>query len=198
MLNRRFLPDELAIARQRIAVLDLEPIMVKLMDKKEGKGWSLAKTQDEVARYRNFLFLNAKYPDQRIVPTVDVDAVWHAHILDTMKYSEDCQAIFGCFFHHFPYFGIRGAEDAKALSSAFSETKRLYQLEFSGKFGVDASSICDGGGDGDVNNSSICGCDGGEINTSSICGCDGGEISPAGVAEHHVVRPRLADLGLTV
>ena len=37
--------------------LDLEPIMVKLMDPKEGKGWSESQTFIAVEEYRRFLFL---------------------------------------------------------------------------------------------------------------------------------------------
>ncbi len=186
MLNASFSPQSLEVVRGVISGLDFEPIIVKLIDKKEGKGWSVEKAKEEVDRYKKFLFLNAKYPNRRIVPTLDVDAVWHAHILDTMKYAEDCERMFGCFFHHFPYFGMRGDEDAKALGFAFSETKHFYHLEFGESFGSESPSICDGGGDGDIGD------------TASICGCDG-EITlkkQEGLVGHHLIRPRLSDMNL--
>ena len=43
---------------------------------------------------------------------------------------EDCDKVFGGFLHHFPYFGMRGAEDAAALSQAYDETLSLYEAEF--------------------------------------------------------------------
>jgi len=65
-----------------------------------------------------------------MVPSKEVDAFWHAHILDTMKYAEDCEEIFGYFLHHFPYLGLRGGEDAARQEQADQETQRLYQQEF--------------------------------------------------------------------
>ena len=56
--------------------------------------------------------------------------MWHYHILDTEKYAEDCRDIFGYFVHHFPYFGMRGDEDAQHLQAAFVETQELYVKEF--------------------------------------------------------------------
>jgi hypothetical protein len=44
-----------------------------------------------------------------------VDEIWHQHILDTHAYHRDCDAIFGSYLHHFPYFGMRGDADAQAL-----------------------------------------------------------------------------------
>lgn len=120
-------PQEMVEA---IFALDLDPIKVKLMDAKEGQGWSRDEAERHELQYRRFLALLARYPDEVIVPDTDVDKFWHAHILDTMKYAEDCQDIFGYFLHHFPYFGLRGEEDAANLSQAARNTKRLYQKEF--------------------------------------------------------------------
>ena len=52
-----------------------------------------------------------------------------------MKYAEDCRMIFGRFLHHFPYFGMRGEQDAKDLRQAFSETRALFEKEFGEPFG---------------------------------------------------------------
>lgn len=113
-----------------IATLNLDPIKIKLMDKKEGKGWTRAQADAAEIAYKQFLQLNLKYPKQSIVPTVTIDAFWHQHILDTQKYAEDCQNIFGYFLHHFPYFGMRGKADAENLKNAFDETKELFASEF--------------------------------------------------------------------
>ena len=113
-----------------IASLNLDCIKIKIMDKKEGKGWSRAQADSAEVAYKQFLQLNLKYPNKSIVPTITVDAFWHQHILDTQKYAEDCQNIFGYFLHHFPYFGMRGKEDAENLKNAFEETKALLASEF--------------------------------------------------------------------
>ena len=110
--------------------VDLDPIKIKLMDQKEGEGWTPAQADAVEHWYRRFLILNLKYPKDSIVPNSLVDTFWHYHILDTMKYADDCQDIFGHFFHHFPYFGMRGDEDAKNLEKAFDQTKDLFHSEF--------------------------------------------------------------------
>lgn len=136
-----------------IASLNLDPIKIKLMDKKEGKGWTRAQADNAEIAYKQFLQLNLKYPGKSIVPTATCDTFWHAHILDTQKYAEDCQKIFGYFLHHFPYFGMRGEEDAANLKTAFEETKALYASEFGNansmsvgdRDGMEVYAVCSGG-----------------------------------------------------
>ena len=113
-----------------IQALDLDPIKVKLMDPEEGQGWSREYVDQMAIEYKRFLTLSVKYPEETIAPSKDVDKFWHGHILDTMKYAEDCQNVFGYFLHHFPYFGMRGEEDAANLAEAGRTTKRLYEEEF--------------------------------------------------------------------
>ncbi len=55
---------------------------------------------------------------------------WHAHILDTMAYHKDCQYLFGRYIHHYPYFGVRSEEDRENLEKAYSNTQKLYLIEF--------------------------------------------------------------------
>jgi hypothetical protein len=113
-----------------IQALDLDPIKVKLMDPQEGQGWSPEYLGQMEIEYKRFLTLSVKYPEQTIATSKDVDKFWHGHILDTMKYAEDCQNVFGYFLHHFPYFGMRGEEDAANLAEAGRTTNRLYEEEF--------------------------------------------------------------------
>jgi hypothetical protein len=80
--------------------------------------------------YRRFLSLKAWYPSISLVPSKLVDKVWHAHILDTRAYREDCNTVFGRFIDHFPYFGIYGKDDYKNLQNAFSKTQTLYENHF--------------------------------------------------------------------
>jgi hypothetical protein len=125
-LNAR--PREQVIAA--IQALDLDPIKFKLMDHEEGQGWSREYVDQMAIEYKRFLTLSVKYPDETIAPSKDVDKFWHGHILDTMKYAEDCENVFGYFLHHFPYFGMRGEEDAANLAEAGKTTNRLYEKEF--------------------------------------------------------------------
>lgn len=110
--------------------LDLEPIVIKAMDAEEGMGWSFAFALSAAHEYRRFLILCAQHPDTPIVPSSVVDDLWHLHILDTAKYQADCQRFLGAFLHHFPYFGMRGEQDAKNLKAAWTNTLELYRRAY--------------------------------------------------------------------
>jgi len=122
--------------------LDLGPIKFKLMDRQEGEGWTREFVERMELEYRRFLTLLAKYPLEPIAPGKDVDRFWHAHILDTQKYSDDCERVFGCYLHHFPYFGMRGAHDAAALAEAGERTRELYAAEFGPGAQHESSAFC--------------------------------------------------------
>lgn len=113
-----------------IAALDLEPIKVKLMHTESGEGWTLARANAVEFEYRRFLHLMKKYPHEQTAPLVDVDTFWHYHILDTMKYHADCDAVFGHYLHHFPYIGLRGEDDEAAHLRVGQRMKQLYEDTF--------------------------------------------------------------------
>ncbi len=113
-----------------IAALDLEPIKVKLMHEESGEGWTLERANAVEFEYRRFLFLMKKFPNEQTAPLVDVDTFWHYHILDTMKYAVDCDAVFGHFLHHFPYIGLRGEDDEAAHIRVGERMKELYEETF--------------------------------------------------------------------
>ena len=73
----------------------------KLMYPETGKGWTIEKTQQAIADYLKFLTLRHLYPALEIVPSEEIDRVWHTHILDTQKYAVDCQQVFGSFLYQF-------------------------------------------------------------------------------------------------
>jgi hypothetical protein len=118
-------------AAKRIDGLDLEPIAYKLIHPEPGEtGMTLAAADQAVAAYRCFLKLSAWYPEESVVPSRAIDEVWHTHILDTAKYAEDSETVFGYFLHHFPYFGMRGDADEEALHAAYARTCGLLQEHF--------------------------------------------------------------------
>ncbi|MNF84259.1 hypothetical protein D3C81_1349250 [compost metagenome] len=80
--------------------------------------------------YRRFLTLKCLYPTVALVPSKQVDAIWHAHILDTRAYRENCLQVFGRFIDHYPYFGIYGQDDYQELKIAFAHTVTLYEQHF--------------------------------------------------------------------
>jgi hypothetical protein len=113
-----------------IAELDLEPIKVKLMHQASGEGWTLEHADAIEFEYRRFLYLMKKFPHEAAAPLQDVDTFWHYHILDTMKYAADCDAVFGYFLHHFPYIGLRGEDDEAAHQRVGERMKELYEATF--------------------------------------------------------------------
>ena len=132
-------PVEMVV--QAIQALDLDPIKMKLMDAEEGQGWSREYTDRMELAYKRFLTLLVKYPHETIAPSKDIDKFWHGHILDTMKYAEDCEQVFGYFLHHFPYFGMRGEEDAANLRAASTSMHTIYEREF-GESMPQSASFC--------------------------------------------------------
>lgn len=110
--------------------LDLSDVRLKLADPEEGKGYSSDQLDLAEAEYRKFLALHLMYPDADIVPCKMVDEIWHQHILDTAAYREDCDAIFGRFIDHFPYFGMRDEQDAQDLEDAYDSTLQRYEEAF--------------------------------------------------------------------
>jgi hypothetical protein len=118
-------------AMQRLAdLLDLSNVRMKLADVEEGPGLIADQIDLMETEYRKFLALQLMYPGTDIVPCEIVDEMWHRHILDTAAYREDCDAIFGQFLDHFPYFGMRGEADAQALNYAYADTLGRYEDAF--------------------------------------------------------------------
>lgn len=113
--------DELG---KQISDLDLEPIKFKLVKE---DGWALNQVDEIEKQYKGFLFLIGTNPEEAIVPSKFIDKMWHAHILDTRKYAEDCDKLFGHFVHHYPYFGIKDEADKACLTEEFNKTKALFR-----------------------------------------------------------------------
>ena len=114
----------------KLASLDFGPIVYKLMHPEEGRGWTQAEATVALVQYMRFLLLVFLYPNSTLVPTPEIDRVWHYHILDTAKYAEDTQMLFGRFLHHFPYMGARGEVDRQQLYLGFEQTRQLFEQHF--------------------------------------------------------------------
>ena len=135
---------------RRIDALDLEPIAYKLIHPEPGEmALSLAQADQAIALYRCFLKLCVLHPDTTIVPTRQLDRVWHAHMLDTAKYRADCDHLFGRFMDHFPYAGLRGEGDRLTWLADFAQTRCLFADHFGVEIGTQpAPSFCHNHGDG--------------------------------------------------
>ncbi|MCC2971864.1 glycine-rich domain-containing protein-like [Massilia sp. IC2-476] len=110
--------------------LDLDPIKMKLMHVHSGEGWTALRADAVETEYRRFLFLMKKYPNAEASPTVDVDIFWHYHILDTLKYARDCEAVFGYFLHHYPYVGMGASANDDDHAAGGERMRSIYEAEF--------------------------------------------------------------------
>jgi len=112
-----------------VSMLNFDRLKYKYTESSEAEmsaeEWDFAEQE-----YRRFLSLKAFYPSVSLVPTKTIDRIWHAHILDTRAYREDCQKVFGQFIDHYPYFGIYGEDDYRDLQDAFERTVALYERHF--------------------------------------------------------------------
>jgi hypothetical protein len=128
--------------------LDLSAIKFALALKPQGPKWSIARTESVEADYKKFLYLNAINPAREMVPSRDIDEFWHTHILDTQKYVEDCQILFGRYLHHFPYSGTGGEADAQNYQSLRAETDKLFVAEFGySPLALEEGAMCKGSKD---------------------------------------------------
>jgi ubiquitin len=87
------------------------------------------KAQRLVAEYRRFLELKVALRDlecELLSPSVEVDDVWHSHVLDTRRYPADCAAICGSTIHHDPNNALpqRGCRKRRRSSSPTPKTVR--------------------------------------------------------------------------
>jgi len=114
--------------------LDLEPVKLRVMDPELGEGWTREYADSIELAYKNYLIMLVKYPDdaEDILLSKDVDEFWHTHILQTIKYTEDCQNMFGNFLHHAPHIGERTPADLDKRGVLAEKTRRLYEQEFGG------------------------------------------------------------------
>lgn len=133
--------QEADVARMWLAIdaLDFARMKAKLLHRRDGQ-WTPETVARAEAGYRQVLKLAAQYPGTAIVPNEEVDQFWHAHILDTRRYADDCERIFGFVLHHNPYVGIDGADDEARLFELASATGALMERTFGA--GAQAAAYC--------------------------------------------------------
>jgi hypothetical protein len=116
---------------QKLKHINLEPVVKKLMCSRSGHGWEAKKTKVAVNRYCMFLYVSHLYPYVQLVPTEEIDKVWHTHILiDTLNYIQDCQYLFGYILHHRASSALIDAVEQQNQNIAFATTQRLFEQIF--------------------------------------------------------------------
>jgi len=56
--------------------------------------------QQALVRYRKFLVLKQQHRDAVLVPSYDIDLVWHTHQLHPLLYKQDTSTLLGRMFNH--------------------------------------------------------------------------------------------------
>ncbi len=121
-------------AKAYIDNIDFSMIINKMVTRDD---WLEDEVNAVCKMYRNYLFLQKKYKDQyELPPSEEIDEFWHQHILDTKKYHADCEAIFGKYLHHYPYFGADERTDSIYLNKSFGKIQELYEKEFGEKIKI--------------------------------------------------------------
>ncbi|OAQ68725.1 hypothetical protein VFPPC_04926 [Pochonia chlamydosporia 170] len=81
-----------------------------------------------IQRYLNFLTLLKLYPKGTIVPTLDIDLVWHTHQCTGGAYAKGMKAITGRFVNH---------DDTivkEKLDDGFDKSRGLYKIHFAQEY----------------------------------------------------------------
>lgn len=115
-------------AWEYIQAIDLSLFRTKLLSPRWGRPIPEQVVDHAIRDYRRFLFLMRKYPGEALSPTLDIDLVWHEHILDSRPYFKDTARIFGRYIHHDP--GRTPGTRSPELQNSFRRTCELYLQEF--------------------------------------------------------------------
>ena len=92
--------------------------------------------QEAVNRYHKFLLLKPKAKGIILVPTYQIDLMWHTHILTSLtNYSKDCNAIMGSTLHHDD--SLTDRSEGGVLDVSYRATEDLWQHEFGEKYAVE-------------------------------------------------------------
>lgn len=83
-----------------------------------------------VDRYSKFLKLFKLYPGQMLVPTLDVDLVWHTHQCSASRYQADIESYTGRFIDHNDKLGN------SVLDDGMEKTRQLYRIRFGKEYSV--------------------------------------------------------------
>ena len=110
---------------EKLRALDLSTIAAKLMHPENGCGWTEQQALKAIDRYKAFLFVSYLDPEVLLVPTQEIDRVWHCHILHTRKYRQDCEMLFGYFIDHEPESESSDEGSSDDLDAAFVQTQVL-------------------------------------------------------------------------
>ena len=118
--------------------IDFSPI-VAYLQREEKNNWTESKALSELENFKAFLALCgiAKFS---VVPTKDVDEVWHCAILHTKFYFDLCYLLYGRYIHHQPSNGT--TESRERDQSNFRKTGELFKKMTGRSYAQTKTSCC--------------------------------------------------------
>ncbi|UZQ54320.1 hypothetical protein OOK60_17875 [Trichothermofontia sichuanensis B231] len=132
-----FAPTNLSLSDRcfldRLQQLDLQPIADSLKKPITPVTSTVElPIQSMLVAYLQFLFLMYRYPRLSLVPPSVIAAIWQAHILDTRKYQQDCQQLFGSLdlAHHQACPLPLSTTEQQQLINYFATTCALFETHF--------------------------------------------------------------------
>jgi len=90
--------------------------------------------QQAADRYRKFLNLKIRHRDALLVPSYDIDLVWHTHQLHPLLYKEDTVELLGRMFNHDDSLDDRSPDSPQ--QNAYARTKQLWMEAYHRHFAL--------------------------------------------------------------
>ena len=130
-------------SHRKLNSFTLEKVANQLLKNPEQRQKNLQEIEIAIARYKMFLYLQSLYPHVQLVPTQEIDEIWHTHILmNTLEYIQDCQHLFGRIVHHASFAEIPQKENR---TPTLALTQTLFELHFGkGSFAKEVKSAACG------------------------------------------------------
>jgi hypothetical protein len=129
---------------EKLNLIDWQAIFIRLLQSHKSHKWSLIQALFAIRQYGLLLFLIQKYPDERIVPNQEIDAVLHVHLANIHQFEKDCQNLFNVCLKHVPEFGLGREAERIEWQLAFTQTQKLFELNFGqGSMGRSTAACCE-------------------------------------------------------
>lgn len=88
--------------------------------------------ESALARYKQFLLLKRKHPDEFIVPCYDIDLIWHTHQLNPLIYKIETTRLLGQLFNHDD--SVNQRHEGSKLNTADKRTRFLWKQNYDESF----------------------------------------------------------------
>ena len=126
----RTIDDKTGLSLQQTASFiesfDFSPVLERLINTDK---WKKRDAILAIDQYKRFLFLIKKHgSNHHLPPSLEIDEVWHAHILHTENYHHFCIQLFGHYLHHHPQLANR--KSVQKSATLFEQTQQLHKKEF--------------------------------------------------------------------